>query len=145
MLALFGNISGLEVGLILMLAVMIFGSRLPEVAARVYTQFRKLREGIDRFRRDTGIDQEMREIQRNVRDAAWRKQIQMDLKAPEAEVMERDDIGMPAQNVPNRRAHTPQPAEDPLEEEAERTKQVGLTEDLIPGDDPAADPADPST
>lgn len=130
MLALFGNISGLEVGLILLLAVMIFGRRLPEVASRVYTQFRRFREGVDRFRRDTGIDREMREIQRNVRDAAWRKEIQINLEAPEQETMEHTEASMPAQNVPSKRAPQASVPRDPLAEapgEQERTKDVGLS------------------
>ena len=132
MLALFGNISGLEVGLIVLLAVMIFGSRLPEVASRVYTQFRRFREGVDRFRRDTGIDREMREIQRSVRDAAWRKDIQINLEAPEHETQENTEASMPAQNVPARRSTQAALPGDPYAqapEEQERTKDVGLSSD----------------
>lgn len=132
MLALFGNISGLEVGLILLLAVMIFGSRLPEVASRVYTQFRRFREGVDRFRRDTGIDREMREIQRSVRDAAWRKDLQINLEAPEHETMEHTEVSMPAQNVPARRSTGAALPSDPYSnspQEQERTKDVGLPSD----------------
>ena len=105
MLALFGNIAPLEVLVILGLAVVLFGARLPEVAGKVYTQFRRMREALDRFRRDTGIDRELREIERNVRDAAWRKDLRSSLEPPSSEpaagerpdvphVIERSDIGL---------------------------------------------------
>ena len=76
MLALIGNIAPFEVLVIAMLAVIIFGKRLPEVAGKAYAQFRRAREGLDRLRRESGIDREMREIERSVREAEWRKTLE---------------------------------------------------------------------
>jgi len=69
-LALIGNIAPTELLVIAALAVIIFGRRLPEVAARAYGQFRRGRESLERMRRETGIDRELRNIQYSVSEAA---------------------------------------------------------------------------
>jgi len=70
-LALFGNIGMTEMLLILIVAVLIFGKDLPQAASKVYLQARKLRNAVDDLRRESGIDQEMRNIERTVREAEW--------------------------------------------------------------------------
>jgi len=70
-LALFGNIGMMEMILILVVAVLIFGKDLPQAASKAYLQARKLRNAVDDLRRDSGIDQELRNIERNVREAEW--------------------------------------------------------------------------
>lgn len=69
-MALIGNIAPLELIVIAALAVIIFGKRLPEVAARTYGHFRRFRTTLDDFRRETGIDRELRDIDYTVRNAA---------------------------------------------------------------------------
>jgi len=145
MLGLFGDVSGLEIGVILLLSVLVFGSRLPEVASRAYTQFRKFREGLDRFRRDTGIDQEMREIQRTVRDAAWRQDLKLNLEAPEQMTVDRSEPSMPSQDVPQRKLDGEgQGVYDipNFDAEADRTKNVGMDsgEERPESDDPSDEP-----
>lgn len=70
-LALFGNIGMLEMILILVVAVLVFGKDLPQAASKAYLQARKLRNAVDDLRRESGIDQELRNIERNVREAEW--------------------------------------------------------------------------
>jgi Sec-independent protein translocase protein TatA len=74
-LSLIGNIAPMEVLLIAILAVIVFGKRLPSVAGQVYAQFRRARGTLDRLRRESGIEQELRDIERSVREAEWRKNL----------------------------------------------------------------------
>jgi len=70
-LALFGNLGMTEMLLILVVAILIFGKDLPQAASKVYLQARKLRNAVDDLRRESGIDQELRNIERTVREAEW--------------------------------------------------------------------------
>lgn len=70
-LALFGNLGGLELVVILVVAVLIFGKDLPQAASKAYLHVRKLRSAVDDLRRESGIDQEIRNIERTVREAEW--------------------------------------------------------------------------
>ncbi len=62
------NLSPLEFVLIGVVAVLVFGKRLPSVASQTYDQIRRFRSGLDQFRRETGIDHEMRAIERTMHD-----------------------------------------------------------------------------
>jgi len=53
---------------IAIVAVLIFGKNLPEVAGKVYAQLRKVRRAIDDLRRETGIDRDFHDIRRDMRD-----------------------------------------------------------------------------
>ena len=69
MLGLIFNLSFGEILVVLVLSVLIFGGRLPEVAARAVHYGRKFRRGLDDLRRETGIDREIRNIEYEIRDA----------------------------------------------------------------------------
>ena len=71
MLAFLGNLGPLEIIVILVLAVLIFGKDLPQAASKAYLQARKLRNAVDDLRRDSGIERELRDIERTVREAEW--------------------------------------------------------------------------
>ncbi|HEX6881846.1 MAG TPA: hypothetical protein VF530_00615 [Planctomycetota bacterium] len=71
MLAFLGNLSPLELVVLVALAVLIFGKNLPQAASKAYLQARKLRNAVDDLRRESGIERELREIERNVREAEW--------------------------------------------------------------------------
>lgn len=87
MLAFFGNLAPSEVLVLAVIAVLVFGKRLPEVAGRGYTQLRRWRQSLDQLRRETGIDRELRNIGHEVDDAARRARIEDDLaEARAAEV-----------------------------------------------------------
>jgi len=70
-LSLIGNLSPLEIVVVGVLAILIFGKRLPEVASRALYQLRRLRRSMEDMRRETGIDREIRSIERSVQQAAW--------------------------------------------------------------------------
>lgn len=55
--------------MIAVVAVIVFGKSLPQVAAKGYMQLRRLRRSMEELRRESGIDREMRTIEREMRDA----------------------------------------------------------------------------
>src|SRR5262245_7934201 len=67
----FLNIGPPELILIAVVAVLVFGKDLPQAASKAYLHFRKLRSAVDDLRRDSGIDRELRNIERSVREAEW--------------------------------------------------------------------------
>lgn len=79
-LAFFGNLAPTEVLVLAVVAVLVFGKRLPEVAGRGFTQLRRWRQSLDQLRRETGIDQELRNIERGVRDVQRRANVEAFLR-----------------------------------------------------------------
>ena len=71
MLAFLSNLGFTELLVIAVVAVLIFGKDLPQAASKAYAQARKLRNAVDDLRRETGIDRELRDIERTVREAEW--------------------------------------------------------------------------
>lgn len=71
MLAFLTNIGLPELLVIVVIAVLIFGKDLPQAASKAYLQVRKLRNAVDDLRRDTGIEREIRNIERGMREAEW--------------------------------------------------------------------------
>ena len=71
MLAFLTNIGLPELLVIAVIAVLIFGKDLPQAASKAYLQVRKLRNAVDDLRRESGIEHELRNIERSVREAEW--------------------------------------------------------------------------
>jgi Sec-independent protein translocase protein TatA len=71
LLAFLSNIGLLELLVIAVIAVLIFGKDLPTAASKAYLQVRKLRNAVDDLRRESGIEREIRNIERSVREAEW--------------------------------------------------------------------------
>ena len=68
MLGLIWNMSIQEFVLIAVVAVLVFGKRLPQVAGQAFRQVARLRRQLDDFRRESGIDREFRDVQDSLRD-----------------------------------------------------------------------------
>ncbi|MFT4710082.1 MAG: Sec-independent protein translocase protein TatA [Planctomycetota bacterium] len=66
MLAIISNLSPGEVIVVLIASILIFGRRLPEVAAKGAVQLQKLRRGVNDFKRESGFDEEIRKAKRLV-------------------------------------------------------------------------------
>jgi len=66
MLAIISNLSPGEILVVLIASVLIFGRRLPEVAAKGAVQLQKLRRGVSDFKRESGFDEEIRKAKRMV-------------------------------------------------------------------------------
>jgi Sec-independent protein translocase protein TatA len=69
MLALFDNLSFGEVLIGGVLAVMMFGKNLPQAAAKAAVQLQRLRRQMGDLRKDMGIDEQIREAEREMRAA----------------------------------------------------------------------------
>ena len=66
MLGIINNLSPGEIIVVLIASVLIFGRRLPEVAAKGAVQLQKLRRGVNDFKRESGFDEEIRKAKRLV-------------------------------------------------------------------------------
>ncbi len=71
-LALFGNLDITEILVIALFAVMIFGRNLPRVAAQAVTHVSRARRALQQVWRESGIGEEVREVQREI-EASTRK------------------------------------------------------------------------
>ena len=71
-LALFGNLDITEILVIALFAVMIFGRNLPRVAAQAVTHVSRARKALQQVWRESGIGEEVREVQREI-EASTRK------------------------------------------------------------------------
>lgn len=116
MTALLGNLSFSETVVIVVLALLIFGDKLPQVAARAYGEVRKLRRTLDDMRRSTGIDRELRDIQRSVEEASNQARIEDPLEGvsvPTYSVKPRGSVreARPAAEAPS--PPPPEPAAEP--------------------------------
>lgn len=68
MLALIQNLNVVEIVVIGVVAVLIFGRRLPEVAGQAAHGLAKARRTLQDLRRQTGIDEELRQVRRTVEE-----------------------------------------------------------------------------
>ena len=67
--ALIENLGGVELLIVLLVALLVFGKRLPEVAAQAGRQIAKVRHGLDSAWRDTGMEKELRDMKRGLESA----------------------------------------------------------------------------
>jgi len=65
-LAILGNLAPLELLLVGVLAVLVFGRRLPEVAVQAARILQRARDAFGEMRREAGIDDELRDIRHSV-------------------------------------------------------------------------------
>ena len=65
-LALFGTINGFELLVVVAAALMVFGSRLPEVALRAVAHVMRARRAVSKMWRDTGLEDELRRVRRDI-------------------------------------------------------------------------------
>ena len=66
------NLGMLEIGLILVVAVLVFGRDLPSAAVQAAGTLQKLRRALADMRRETGIDEELRRARREFEQAVPR-------------------------------------------------------------------------
>lgn len=63
-----GNLDLTEVVVVLVVAIIVFGRNLPRVAARAAVQFGRARRSMQTLWRETGIEDEIRTVQAEIRD-----------------------------------------------------------------------------
>jgi Sec-independent protein translocase protein TatA len=66
MLALIDNIGGVELLIVCVAGLLVFGKRLPEVAGQAGRQLVKVRRSLDAAWRDTGMEKELRDVKRDL-------------------------------------------------------------------------------
>lgn len=69
MLALIGNLDTAELVIVVFAAILVFGRKLPQVAAQAGSQLVKLRRSLDQAWRDTGMDNEIGKVRRDFESA----------------------------------------------------------------------------
>lgn len=69
LLALLDTLGGLELLIVCIAGLLVFGRRLPEVASQAGKQLVKVRRSIDAAWRETGMEKELRDVKRDL-DAA---------------------------------------------------------------------------
>ena len=112
-----GFIGGTELLGVLIVGLLLFGGRLPDVAKDIGRAFFKAKRSIDEIRRDSGIDDAIRDLERETRDL---DRTARDLAA---------EAKAAAQDVPDWRQNldpTAGPDPDEAEAEAEALETGGL-------------------
>jgi len=69
LLALIDNLGGVELLIVCIAGLLVFGKRLPEVAGQAGKQLVRVRRSIDTAWRETGMEKELRDVRRDI-DAA---------------------------------------------------------------------------
>ena len=72
MLAIFESLGFSELMIVMVAAILIFGKRLPEVASQAGAQLAKFRRSLQDIKNETGIDNDIRKIQRDIQQAVPR-------------------------------------------------------------------------
>ncbi|HTF89180.1 MAG TPA: hypothetical protein VK843_12275 [Planctomycetota bacterium] len=67
------GLSAFEIIVIVVVAILVFGERLPQVAAEFAGWLMKLRRSLTDLRRESGIDREISEVRRQVENAVPRE------------------------------------------------------------------------
>ena len=79
MLAFIFNFGPFEFVIVLVVAILVFGKRLPAVAVQAASAVQKARRSLADLRRETGIDEELRNARRELENAVPRDLGRLDL------------------------------------------------------------------
>jgi Sec-independent protein translocase protein TatA len=116
-LALIDNLGGVELLIVFVAALLVFGKRLPEVAGQAGKHIVKLRRSFDSAWKDTGIDREIRQVQRDLDQAIPRDLSIGDMARLASEEM---DKRVKANQEEARQGEAPDVASPPAESEPSR-------------------------
>lgn len=138
MLALIGNLSLLELVVIAVVAVLIFGRRLPEVAGQAAAQVMKAKRALTDLRRETGIDEELRRARQVVYEAA------REASSPTPKQRREGAPGTAARDEdPPRLVPPPLEADAPEEAVSEAAEEPSGAPRLAAWDEPSGEPGAP--
>jgi len=138
MLAIFESLGFSELMIVMVAAILIFGKRLPEVASQAGQQIAKFRRSLQDIKNETGIDNDIRKIQREIQNAVPRD-LSMGEMARIASIELEKRIK--ANDEPIKDVAKPPRAADTSEQAAEAKAARARTEELAPV--PGAKPSDP--
>lgn len=82
MLGFFWNLGPIEIGVALILSVLIFGRRLPQVAGQGMRHAARARRYLEDLRRESGIDRELHDVRRTFSDAAREVRVEKSQSRP---------------------------------------------------------------
>jgi Sec-independent protein translocase protein TatA len=106
------NLSPAEVAIIVIVAIVVFGRRLPQVAGQAAGTVQRWRRSLDDLRRETGIDREIAEARRAVESAVPREVRALDVRALAREAQSSiERAGEPAVQSEPRKAEGPPDSE----------------------------------
>jgi Sec-independent protein translocase protein TatA len=130
------NAGWMELTLVAVIAVMVFGRDLPHVAAKAFVQLQRLRRGVQQVWRETGISQEMRNLSRQLEENERKARAPLE-SARRVQAELRDQIARP------RSASEP---DDAAADESSRAPAKPAIGAPVPGTLPVgAEPAAPAT
>jgi Sec-independent protein translocase protein TatA len=121
----FLNLGFSEIVLIAIVAILVFGKRLPEVASQAFRQVAKARRGLEDLRRESGIDRELRDVRSAFHDIARESSLPPSYPSgtawrPEARLVEPETPVKPAVVAPVEPAAPAAPPEAPGPDAATR-------------------------
>jgi Sec-independent protein translocase protein TatA len=96
-LALFANLSLPELFVIGLAGIMVFGRNLPTIAVKAAAQFSKARRALNKIWRETGVQDEFRRMQREMREAEYevrdaaRRAVDAEIESEGLELKEGDE------------------------------------------------------
>lgn len=144
MVAIIWNLSFAEIAVILILSVLIFGRRLPEVAGQAFRQVTKLRRHLDSLRRESGIDREIFDVKQTFTDFARDVEAEPTATQPypgNAGWRERLEPSEGEEPLPHPEASDEDPtaaADADSDADADTSGDAETEDDVIPGIDPTA-------
>lgn len=112
----FLNLAPSELIVIAVVAILVWGRRLPEVAGQAAGVVQRMRRSLDDLRRETGIDREIQNARRAVDEAVPRGVRTLDVRREARKLV--DDVTRP-DDQPGAESEQP-PAEPPLGEDPPR-------------------------
>lgn len=109
----FLNLGAQEIVILVVVAIVVWGRRLPEVAGQAAGMVQRMRRSLDDLRRETGIDREIQNARRAVDEAVPRSVRTLDVRREAKRLAEEATRPMPAEEPPKEPAPAPAPGEPP--------------------------------
>jgi Sec-independent protein translocase protein TatA len=132
-LAIFGSINPLEILVVGVAALLIFGPRLPEVTLRLVAHVMRARRAVTKMWRETGLEDELRRVRRDI-ELSIPRDADFDIQSPVRKALTRtaDTSSTPSGTEGDPNAEDPD-AEDPDADRAEEPFDSSVT--IEPADD----------
>ncbi len=93
MLAFFSKLGFTELIVIAVFGIMVFGRNLPRIAVEVAAQLTKMRRSLNKVWRETGVQDEIRRMQREMREAEYEVKDAVRRAADAEEAEEAEETG----------------------------------------------------
>ena len=132
----FLGLSPIEIVVIVVVAILVFGQRLPQVAGETAATLQKVKRSLADLRRETGIDQEIYRAKREFEEASRKARANNPMDTVKREVLAaRAEIRAATTDVPNTSTNsgaTPPSSATPTEPQAPPATQPRSTDPGAP-------------